>query len=1462
MNKLIPSFIADKYSTGETSGSFSAAVLFLDVTGFTAMTQALMANGKEGAEALNSLLKTTFEPVIDAVYDRGGFISSFEGDAFTAIFPRVEAPLDCCYAALNITEIFAKIGHQETRFGAFDLSIKIGLANGDVEWGIIGSKLHKTYYFRGNAIDDCAKAEQACEGMQIILTSKFAKRISDEIKTAPASVSFSRLIRVIPKEPKRVPSVIQNFPREVALQFLPESVIDFQHAGEFRDVSCAFISFKEQDVNGFAGFVLEKAYELGGYFEGLNFGDKGGNCLVIFGAPVSYENNTQRAVDFAGAIRAEFKDSVRVGVTFGTVFAGLKGSNRRAIYGVIGSIVNLSARFMMKAVWGEIWLDDAASKHLKTAHDTEPLEPMSFKGFDRKVMAHRLLDNKTSARVSIFAGEMVGREEEKAQLVEWLKPIQEGKFGGIVTVYGNPGIGKSRLLYEVTNRQERQVARSSAHPAGFHTCLMQTDSILKKSLNPISYFFNHYFEQAEAGSVEERKARFAAIYQALVGQVSNLSSGRVASHGSWRADTAVRPESEVDLTKGRTGVSDLQEVVKELKRVEPLIGSLVGLYWEGSIYDQIEPKNRPLSIQFAVKEFFKALSLIEPIVLLIEDIQWLDDESQALFAILTRKVEDFPIVILASSRFNDDGSKPILKVDKEILQNGLELTELSDDNLQSLIANLLGAPADAELAAYIQSRTEGNPFYAEQFCLYLRENDLLTLSPSQILNLKSQILNSSIPISINAIMIARIDRLSGELKRTVQVASVLGREFEVRVLQELIELLHQAEVHYWHTYRDGGIESLVSGAEKERIWSALSELRYIFRHALLRDAVYEMQMKLQIRSLHQLAGETMEKLYPEDKTKLADIADHYEKGEVWEKAAEYLFKAAEDAKDRYDNTNAIVLFNRLLYINQSHELVLTNEVIIKTLLGKGNVLELVGKWGEAAEQYEMARTISENQGGKYLLAKALSFRGNLLHLKGDPSKGLECLELSLSIATELGNKQEIARANGLIGHIFYNRGNYERALECYQIWLSLVREIGDSRGISQVLSSMGMVHYSRGDYDQAIEVQQKSLALSEELGDKRGISAAVSNMGIVYYRRGEHDRALELFNRKLFIAQELGDKRGMAQALGNMGGVYAERGENDDALRCDENCFAIFEELGDRRGIALASGNIGFVHYSRRNFDQALEYFQKNLSIAEELEDRQAIALAVGNIGNVYYEQGSYELALACQRRRLSIAEEVGDRLGISEAEGNMGLVFFELGDLSRALECQKRRLDIAEELGDKLGTAYAVGNMVNVFMESGDYQQAEKSLERLVEIYGELQLKHELASSYYLRAKTALAQNDRTCAHEACQIALRMATEVDDHELIHSIKSLAIRIAFHSGATQLEMQSAVAELMTLGKETESEELLADIHYELVSMHRTLNNPDQADHHRLEAIRLYEGLYAKIPKYAFKKRVEELMTFA
>lgn len=170
MKNLLPDFIAEKYSLNQISGSFDALTLFLDISGFTPMTEQLMHEGKEGAEILSVIINDIFEPVIETVYASGGFLAAFSGDAFTAIFTNSDNPDTAAACALKIVDIFNKIGKQQTKFGIFNLLVKIGLSAGNVEYNLLKSTRQMTYYFKCYAIDSSAESEHRAQRYLLITT--------------------------------------------------------------------------------------------------------------------------------------------------------------------------------------------------------------------------------------------------------------------------------------------------------------------------------------------------------------------------------------------------------------------------------------------------------------------------------------------------------------------------------------------------------------------------------------------------------------------------------------------------------------------------------------------------------------------------------------------------------------------------------------------------------------------------------------------------------------------------------------------------------------------------------------------------------------------------------------------------------------------------------------------------------------------------------------------------------------------------------------------------------------------------------------------------------------------------------------------------------------------------------------------------------------------------------------------
>ena len=356
MRIIVPQFIRDRYEDDEFQGHFQAASLFVDISGFTALTELLMGYGKAGAEVLTDALNSVFEPLVQAVYRHGGFVSHFAGDAFTALFPirRHHAVSYAAQMAFYVQDFFRNSGRIDTQYGTITLGAKCGLSLGQVTWGIVGSEDRYTYYFRGEAIDGCSDAEHLAEQGEIVATKAFAANAPSALQT----IARTECCRLLSHEPflplKR--SKLRHAPLRDREPFIHAKGLEEEVVGEFREIASVFISvdetMKSEAFNSFISDTLRLAELYRGYFNRLAFGDKGCVILVLFGAPVSFENNVERAADFLLAIPQSVR--WRAGIAFGPVYAGFVGGKRRSEYTAMGDTVNLAARICASADPGQI----------------------------------------------------------------------------------------------------------------------------------------------------------------------------------------------------------------------------------------------------------------------------------------------------------------------------------------------------------------------------------------------------------------------------------------------------------------------------------------------------------------------------------------------------------------------------------------------------------------------------------------------------------------------------------------------------------------------------------------------------------------------------------------------------------------------------------------------------------------------------------------------------------------------------------------------------------------------------------------------------------------------------------------------------------------------------------------------------------------------------------------------------
>jgi tetratricopeptide (TPR) repeat protein/class 3 adenylate cyclase len=1462
MRNLIPHFIQEEYKKERFEGNFEALTMFVDVSGFTPITQTLMNQGHEGAEILAKIMNGIFDLLIDAVYERGGFVSVFAGDAFTAIFPiggdvipADEFVLHVFACVGKIQSVFLRHGIQTTPYGQFPLQFKVGLSGGTVNWGIVG-KTEKTFFFRGEAIDGCAISEHQADKGDIIFDEQVAQAIRKAPRIAGSAWNSSRLqgryyrLHDIPKatDQLKCPRLTRS-PRsskKVVSRFFPEALIDLTEIGEFRHVVSIFISFDGistyNELHDWTCVVLANIKTFGGYFHRMNFGDKGGFVLCGFGAPVTFENLIDRALDFLLAVKKDLKGfknlsglRYRAGTTYGIAYAGIAGGEKRCEYTYHGEVVNLAARMMMQAEWGEIFVSETVASRAPKFNFAYQGD-FTYKGIADPVPTYTLIGRKFGTVGRIFSEPMIGRRTELQQLQDFASPIFEHRFAGMAYIYGEAGIGKSRLAYAL---HEEFITHSSID---WFTC--PADQILRKPFNPFITFFMRYFEQSSESSEAKNRARFEEEYDALL-------------------DYCCREKCRVlSDVPGR-----LEEHVNELIRTKSIIGALLGLSWPDSLWEHLDAKGKYNNTLYTIKNFFLVHSLLSPVVIELEDGQWIDSDSLAVLKVLTRNIANYPILILSSLRYNDDGTKTTFQLEG-VREQHIELKDLSATEVKHYAeAELNGVISDV-LHTLLVEKTNGNPFFVQQLTRYFVENEVVVLR-DDTWHVTAGTL--ALPDTINTVLMARIDRLANQVKEVVKAAAVIGQEFDLILLSAILK---------------EDVFSQVQIVRKAQIWEEVQELHYMFKHALLRDIAYQMQLKSHLRELHQLVAETMETLYATDPAKrYADLAFHYEQAEMREKAIEYLEKAADEAKVQYHHYRALELYDRLLI--QLQYVLSLPEREIDTLLKKGEIFELIGQWKACRQVGEEALRLSKQLGDTQRMGQAhralgLIFRltgeyeeamvhyrksrelfhmvgdhagisytigntGDVYRMQGDYDTAMRCYKKWLIVSKKLGDKRGISEALHYLGSVHKEKGDYNEAMVCYVKKLKISKELGDKVGISRAFGKMGIIYREKGDYDTAMACFKKDLKICEELGDQAGLSYVFGNMGTVYYNRGDYDAAMMCHEKKLKISKELENKRGISEALRYMGVVYNEKGDYDAAMECYEKQLKICSELGDKKGISRAIGNIGVVCWGKGDYDAAMECYKMDLKICEELGDQAGISYIVGKMGNVHYKLGDYDAAIRGYEKKLSICNELGHKKGVSQAMDNIGVIYGEKGDYDAAMACYEKSLEISEELGDKKGISLAFHHMGVVYREKGDDERAIAYYEQAIVIAKEIGFKYLWSGCLIDKANVFFSRQNFEEAQKMNDEGLKIAKGVwPDYIFMGNV--LSAKIDFALG----HREKAVALLSEKLEQTKDKIEQADLHYELYQC------GVECENHRKEALRLYQELSSKTPKFEWKKRVAKL----
>ncbi len=643
-------------------------------------------------------------------------------------------------------------------------------------------------------------------------------------------------------------------------------------------------------------------------YEGTINQFRGDGIMALFGAPIAHEDHAQRAchaglaiqkglVPFSDKLRSEYgiDFKVRIGLNSGAVIVAAIGDDLRMDYTAQGDTANLAARMESSAEPGTVLVSGHTHILTKDFFYSEPKGPIMVKGKDEPQHAYQLLrpkkiGSRLEASVARGLTEFAGRDAEMELLQAAFERVTHGE-AQIVDVVGEAGVGKSRIVYE---------------------------------------------------------------FLGTVGTEATFISGSCVQYGRninfLPAIEVVRGSFGIEegMTEDEVGSLILEKAANGLRSMIPFFRNLLSLRVDDPVFQTLDPEARKFGTFEAIKNLLLALATERPVILFLEDVHWIDKLSEDLFTYFSRCMFGHPVLMLAAYR--PEGS-PAWASGPHYERLGLET--LGFDTSVRLVRNIVGGvPLDSDLERRIVDRTGGNPFFVEEVVRELIERKELVLSGNRYAPIGS-VDDLVIPNTIQGVLAARMDRLSEDLKRTMQVASVIGRDFAFRLLGSIMTLGDDLRTHLTN------LVALQVLYEK----SLYPELEYIFKHALTQEVAYESLLKKRRQEIHERVAQTIEEIYPERLEEHYEIlAHHYGRSQNIQKAIDYSIEAG--AKSI--STNAIgaahEFFTRAFEMAKASSSLISpdKEVLLHTGLGGVNIA--LGRFGEAVQGYKTAAAISKAHG--------------------------------------------------------------------------------------------------------------------------------------------------------------------------------------------------------------------------------------------------------------------------------------------------------------------------------------------------------------------------------------------------------------------------------------------------------------------------------------------------------------------
>lgn len=1230
---FVPDFVLNEYNKGNYRKELFAHVLIIDISGFTELTQLLMDKGSAGAEELANIIRKLFDPLITIIEKNHGFISSFAGDSFIAIFPDTEvAHIDFSNLTSQIIDTVDRYNTENIFDLSFLLGIKVGVGFGEITLKIFDSDYYSTYLFSGVGVDSAIDAIKHSSRGKV----NFSFPVSDKgHKTDGKSIEYKE-------------EIYYNYNK-----FLPPVLRNHDKIGEFRKVVSCFIAFDNcKNTSKFIARVMNLALRYGGYFNKVDYSDKGLVILVIFGAPKSYYDSPARACNFALEVKNYHSYVSHIGISYGEAYAGFVGSFTRGEYTALGMSVNLSAQMAIQASPDEILVDKYIFNKVRKSFKIIMKGYRSYKGFQAKVPTYVLSNPKYISEFLSFNNKFIGRNEQLRVITKKINLSTSDVVSKLLNIYGDEGIGKTRLIAEAVN-----ILGKSEHSWAYMEC----DTVLRQNYNPLISFFKFFFKLNDSDEYQVNHERIVKVIDSLAENVNNKT------------------------------------LIHELNSGIGLLETFIGLkeFNADNVASEVI-KSRYENTLFAISNIFRLMSLNLPTVIIIDNFDYIDPESYNFLKYFYPLIQDYPITIIVLSRskqelfFND--------LDLSSKDRICKLDNLSDDESVQMIMSFLKDDLEEEIMitdkflGRIIDQAKGNPFYIEQIVSYIKREKLL--KDDKYMNEDTY----SIPDNIEAMIIERVDKLDDILKKVVKVATVLGNKFDKRILQEMM----------------GGndISRFLAEGEIENLWYPVLEFNYVFRNTIYRDCIYRLHLASQCINIHRKALISMEKIYKDNLSNhYEELIYNSINGDLIDKAITYLRLAIDDSI-KYHKYGATLEYCSKLIDYMKEKNIIDEEIMIDTKLKVVEVnLEESRIDISNRDIAELEKVIEPNTAEwlklNYLKAKSFFIQEKFNDLVDLTQKIMPLYEKSefkihltiyyldslrylnrveefekssielLDKYLEADNDLYISRIANLLGVYYMEKSKYYDALHYFKLNMNLIESINNSNLLGSGAHNIGVMTYHLGDKFQAKSYYLKALKYAEETGNRITKCRIMSDLAMLEYNGKNVSEALSLLLEALEIARLSQNTNQVSRILYNLALIYISDHEYEQALNYAIECREIGISVGNLRTRSFVNNIIAQIYIKMGRYDQANYLIKENIEHQKKIEDLEGVANSYGLLGTSNKAQRKYLEASNNFAQEFKILNKLGSKQSEGIALFNWATCDIELKQRDEAKKKLNEALDV-----------------------------------------------------------------------------------------------------------------------------------------------------------------------------------------